>query len=114
MDPTSTPRPTIDASLAPESVKPQTNRDDVTGTLAADSIEGGCAYLEAGDGTRYQVIYPDGWQIQASPLQLTTPAGDVVAMGGESITVRGHRADDMVSICQSGPMFVATEVISID
>ena len=50
----------------------------------------------------------------ASPLQLRNPAGDVVATGGETITVRGHRADDMVSICQIGPMFVASEVISID
>jgi len=114
MDPTSTPRPTIDASLAPASAKPPTNGDVVTGSLGADSIEGGCAYLEAGDRTRYQVIYPNGWRIQATPLQLSNPAGQVVATGGESITVRGHRADDMVSICQIGPMFVATEVISID
>ena len=113
MDPTRTPRPSVDASIALPSVRPRSD-SQLSGTLGADSIEGGCAYLEARDGTRYQVIYPDGWQIQASPLQLSDPAGQVVATGGESITVRGHRADDMVSICQSGPMFVATEVISID
>ncbi len=86
----------------------------MTGTLGADSIEGGCAYLEADDGTRYEVIYPEGWTIQASPLELAGPDGEVVATGGETITVRGSHAEDMVSICQIGPMFLATEVESID
>lgn len=113
MDPTRTPRPSVDASIALPSDRPG-NEAEVTGTLGADSIEGGCAYLEADDGTRFQVLYPDGWQILASPLQLTNPAGEVVATGGETITVRGHRADDMVSICQIGPMFRASEVVSVD
>ena len=86
----------------------------MTGVLGADSVEGGCTYLEAPDGVRYQVIYPDGWQVQASPLQLENPAGEVVATGGETITVRGRVADDMASICQIGQIFLATEVVSID
>ena len=113
MDPTRTPRPTVDASIVLPSERPR-NEAEVTGTLGADSIEGGCTYLEADDGTRFQVIYPDGWQIMVSPLQLTNPGGEMVATGGETITVRGQRADDMFSICQIGPMFVATEVVSID
>jgi hypothetical protein len=114
MDPTRTPRPSVDASIVLPSNRPGPGDGaELAGTLGADSIEGGCTYLEA-DGTRFQVIYPEGWQIVASPLQLTNPAGEVVATGGETITVRGHRADDMVSICQIGPMFVASEVISID
>jgi hypothetical protein len=108
--------PTFRESLFPATPKPDPvgGGVDLVGTLGADSIEGGCTYLEADDGTRYQVIYPDGWQIQASPLQLTNPAGEVVATGGETITVRGQRADDMVSICQIGPMFMASEVVSVD
>lgn len=113
MDRTSSPRPSVDARIALPGDRRGTHVE-VTGTLGADSVEGGCAYLEAGDRTRFQVIYPDGWRIHASPLQLTNPAGDVVATGGESITVRGHRADDVVSICQIGPMFMATEVLNID
>lgn len=112
MDPTRTPRPSVDASIGLPTERPG-NDVELSGTLGADSIEGGCAYLEA-DSTRFQVIYPPGWQITASPLQLTNPGGEVVATGGETITVRGHRADDMVSICQIGPMFAASEVISID
>lgn len=89
-------------------------RDTLTGVFGADSIEGGCTYLEARDGSRHEVIYPDGWRIQASPLELTDPNGDVVATGGETITVRGAPADDMASICQIGPIFRATEVEAIE
>jgi hypothetical protein len=86
----------------------------VTGTLGADSIEGGCGYLETADGTRYQVIYPDGWDLQLGPVQLISPEGEVVARGGDTVTVRGEEATDMASICQIGPIFRATEVVSGD
>lgn len=122
--PTDSATPEATPTMEPiprESLMPATPQPDsvgggveLVGTLGADSIEGGCSYLEADDGTRYQVIYPDGWQIQASPLQLSNPAGEVVATGGETITVRGQRADDMMSICQIGPMFMASEVVVID
>lgn len=113
MDPTSTPRPSIDPSLAPPGGRPGVEVE-LTGRFGADSIEGGCTYLEADDGTRYQVIYPQGWQVSASPLQLSDPSGEIVASGGETITVRGREATDMLSICQIGPMFVAAEVVSIE
>ena len=123
-DPTDSPTPEATPSMDPtfrESLRPATTKPDpvgggveLVGILGADSIEGGCTYLEADDGIRYQVVYPDGWQVQASPLQLANPAGEVVATGGDTITVRGQRADDMVSICQIGPMFTASEVVSVD
>ena len=31
-----------------------------SGILSSDSIEGGCAYLQATDGRRLEVIYPEG------------------------------------------------------
>ena len=111
LDPT--PTPSLRPSLQPERT-PSVGGSEVTGVLGADSIEGGCTYLEADDGTRYQVIYPRGWRVQAAPLQLTNPAGEVVATGGERITVEGRRADDMASICQIGPIFRASEVTSIE
>lgn len=88
--------------------------DELIGALGADSVEGGCAYLQAEDGTRYEVIYPDGWQVQPAPLQLRNPEGEVVATGGETITVRGNEAGDMASICMIGPIFTADEVVSIE
>jgi hypothetical protein len=88
-------------------------RMNLTGTLNADAIEGGCAYLQAADGTKYEVIYPDGWRVSSSPLELRSPSGEVVATGGDTVTVRGDIAGDMASICQVGPIFQAMEVVSI-
>lgn len=86
----------------------------ITGTFGSDAIEGGCAYLQTEDGTRYQVLYPAGWTLERGPFRLIGPDGEVAARGGERITVRGSVADDMASTCQIGPIFRATEVVSVN
>ena len=105
---TRTPAPR--ESLTLSSQQPRPTGDGLTGTLGADTVEGGCTYLEVEDGTRYQVVYPSGWKVTLSPLALLDPAGEVVAEAGDTITVRGSIAQDMASICQIGPIFRATEV----
>ncbi len=106
--------PTPRESLRPSSQQPTAapEGDPLTGRLGADSIEGGCGYLEAPDGTRYEVIYPDGWDLRLAPLELIAPDGSVVARGGDEVTVIGAPAGDMASICQIGPIFRATAVDS--
>lgn len=100
-----TPRHTLHAASE------QPIRDDtITGVLGADSVEGGCAYLESADGTRYEVIYPRGWRVTVSPLEVTDPDGHVVARGGDELTVRGAKTTEVASICQIGPIFQATSV----
>jgi hypothetical protein len=81
-----------------------------TGVLAADAIEGGCAYLQVPDGRKLEVIYPDGWELRKSPVELVSPDGRVVARAGDGVTVRGAEAD-MASVCQLGPIIQATDVI---
>jgi hypothetical protein len=81
----------------------------VTGMLGFDDIEGGCAFVEAQDGTRYEVIYPDGWTLDRASGELRSDDG-AVAMPGDAVTVRGAVATDRSSICQIGPIFVATDV----
>lgn len=113
--PVASNEPTPTASLKLSSVQPSrapSDADEVIGVLGADSIEGGCGYLQASNGTRYEVIYPDGWRLQLSPLQLTSPNGEIVARGGDEVTVRGAIATDMASICQIGPIFRAAEVVT--
>ena len=113
--PVETPEPTPPASIHLASEQPSrdpTDGDELTGVLGADSIEGGCGYLQTDDGTRYQVIYPAGWDLALSPLELTSPEGEVVARGGDEITVRGDVSTDMASICQIGPIFQATAVVT--
>lgn len=85
---------------------------ELTGTLGFDDIEGGCAFLQTPDDVRYEVLYPEGWELQRSPLRLVSPTGAVVARAGDAVTVRGAEATDMSSICQIGPIFRASEVLS--
>lgn len=81
----------------------------ITGVLSADSVEGGCLFLSADDGERYEVVWPDDWHITPQ-LDVTNPDGELVAEGGDRITVRGRIAEDMASICQIGQIFEATEI----
>ena len=119
--PTTEPEPTATEAESTPSVELRTPKPSSTsqvdgielrGTLGFDDIEGGCAYLRAADGTRYEVIYPDGWELRRGPVELVSPDGDVVASSGDEVTVRGREATDMASICQIGPIFRATEVIT--
>lgn len=96
-------------SLAPDSEQPTlVDSQPITGVIGFDAIEGGCAYVETDDGTRYEVIWPDGWELRGNELR--EPGGAVVAQAGDQVTVHGHEAEEVASICQIGPMFQATDV----
>ena len=86
--------------------------DTYTGVLSFDSIEGGCAFLQTAEGRKLEVIYPDGWTLQKSPLELLAPDGSVHSRAGDTVTVKGSEATDMASICQIGPIIRATEVLA--
>jgi hypothetical protein len=111
---TGEPSPAAPASPSLELASPQPSKsgaaDTYTGMLGSDAIEGGCAYLQASDGRKYEVLYPDGWTLRKAPLELIAPDGRVMARAGDEVTVRGAEAE-MVSICQIGPIIQATEVV---
>jgi hypothetical protein len=86
----------------------------LTGRLGLAEVEGGCPYLEAADGTRYEVLYPPGWSVERTTATLRGPDGAVAATAGQTVTVRGAEAVGMFSTCQIGPIFQATEVVSVD
>ena len=82
-----------------------------TGILSMDAIEGGCAYLQAAGGRKLEVLYPEGWTLQKSPLALIAPDGSVHSRAGDTVSIRGAEAGDMASICQIGPIIRAAEVV---
>lgn len=80
------------------------------GTLGGDAeLEGGCAWLDTDEG-RFEVMYPAGYQVAFDPLRLLGPDGDTIAGEGEALRVEGTVGDDMVSACQVGTIFQATDV----
>jgi hypothetical protein len=85
---------------------------EIVGTFGGDAqLEGGCAWVDAEDGTRYEVQYPPDHEVSFDPLQLTGPDGEVLAEEGDILTIRGEVAEDAMSFCQIGPIFTAAEVI---
>lgn len=114
---TPTPPPPSASSTPSEtaaSQPPASSGDELSGVLGTDSIEGGCPYLETGDGTRYEVLYPTGWNVDRASGALSDPTGAVVAGPGAVVTVWGEEASDMASICMIGPIFQASEVVSVE
>jgi hypothetical protein len=117
--PSATPSASIEPTPAersepPPSPQPSAARSlaagmTVSGTLNFDQIEGGCTSLNAEDGTRYEVIWPDGWTLDSSS-NLIDASGAVVAQVGDTVTVAGRITHDMASICQIGPIFEALGV----
>lgn len=79
------------------------------GVLSFDDLEGGCAFLETPDGRRYEVVYPDGWTLDRRSGGLTGPDGRQLPPG-TTIEVAGRIASDRSSICQVGPIVVASGV----
>jgi hypothetical protein len=81
----------------------------LTGALTFDDIEGGCSYLQVADGTKFEVIYPEGWTLDRAGAVLRGPAGQL-ARAGAAVSVLGSLATGRSSICQVGPIFEATAV----
>ena len=81
----------------------------VEGTLVFDDIEGGCSYLQLADGSKVEVLYPDGWILDRAGSALRGPGG-VVIRAGATVRATGSVVTDRSSICQVGPIFQATAV----
>lgn len=98
---TATPRPDAATSTAPAQQR-------LTGVLGGDSqLEGGCVWLETAGGERVEVLWPDGYEASADPLELRDASGTLVATGGDEVTITGAPAGDAVSVCQVGQIWRA-------
>lgn len=113
-DPSTEPSPRPSLRLASSQPTPvpgdRAGEITITGRLDADSIEGGCPFVETVDGSRYQVRWPAGWQLDGRG-DLISPAGEAVARLGDEVTIRGRVTEGMASTCQVGPIFRASEIL---
>ena len=86
---------------------------DLVGTLGGDAqLEGGCAWLETDAEGRVEPRWPDGYRVAFDPVRLLGPDGEIVAEAGDTVRVTGMVADDVMTICQVGPVFEVTEVLA--
>lgn len=106
--PEPSPAPATEEPLAPgEDGTP--GEDLLTGTLGGDAqLEGGCAWIDDG-GRRWEVLYPEGYRVTFDPVTLHGPDGPI-AEEGATITVPGSPQDDVMTVCQVGPVWQATDV----
>ena len=103
------PAPNIGTELPGGSEGQAAEGDSITGTFGADAqLEGGCAWVDDGT-TRWNVQYPDGYEVRFTPPQLTGPGGLKVG-AGDTITVTGSEQADVMTTCQIGPVWTATSV----
>ncbi|MBW3562655.1 MAG: hypothetical protein KY437_09170 [Actinobacteria bacterium] len=99
--------PTGDASPSPIS-----SGAAFVGTLGGDAqLEGGCAWLETETEGRVEPRWPDGYRVVFDPVRLLGPDGETVAEEGDTVEVHGEIADDVMTICQVGPVLEVTEIV---
>lgn len=89
---------------------PRTAEESITGTLGGNAaLEDGCAWVDDG-ATRWEVQWPDGYEVTFDPLELHGPNGRV-ASTGDAVTVIGQESADVATACQIGPVWAATRVV---
>lgn len=121
-DPTATPEPTAEPTevetlpVEPDEgigdgAVPPGRSVELRGVLGGDAqLEGGCAWVDGDDGVRYEVQYPEGFEVRFDPVEVVGPDGAVVATDGDEVVVVGAVGDGMMSFCQVGTIFVAEDV----
>lgn len=94
----------------PDEIDPADEAGTLTGTLDGDArLEGGCAWLDT-DGDRFEILWPQGYEVEFDPLRVVGPDGSIVAERGDTLAVRGREAPDVATICQVGVPYRADEV----
>ncbi len=87
-------------------------RDTITGTFDGDAqLEGGCAWVDDGT-TRWNVAYPEGYELTLDPPTLRGPDG-LEVKAGDTITVTGTEQTDAMTTCQIGPVWQAA-LVTVD
>ena len=99
---TGAPTPTSGATTDP-GTGPAADGSTFTGTLEGDAqLEGGCLWL-ASDGDRYELQLPPSYEVDLAELAIVAPSGETITAGTE-LQVVGELQEDMVTICQVGPV----------
>ena len=86
---------------------------EITGILRGDQAQGiDCIWLTDPHGNRWEIIWPVGYRQEVvEGVATLSLEGQVVAVAGDPITVRGTRSRDFGSVCMIGIVYEASEVL---
>lgn len=84
----------------------------VSGVLGGSNLEGGCVWLDADDGTRYELIGGPSASVAIDPANqvIADATGTVIAEAGDPIEVTGTVDDGLATFCQVGENLVVDSV----
>lgn len=102
---------------SPRQGRPQT----LAGRLGGDAqLEGGCDWLDDASArrpdeqrARYDPFWPKGYSVTFDPVRLWDPDGRLVAREGDVVRVRGRVRSDVMTVCQVGPVFEVSRIVSV-
>lgn len=90
---------------------PPTSAEQFAGTIGGDpTLEGGCVWLDTGT-QRYELQLPDGFTVDREAVTISGPDGITFAEG-DRVTAVGDVVDDMMTVCQVGPVLQVADISS--
>lgn len=97
-----------------EPTAPGSTPATLSGTLGGDAdLEGGCAWLDTDRLGRVEPRWPDGYTVAFDPVRLLGRDGQVVAEEGDRVSVDGAVAEEVMTICQVGPVLDVSEILEV-
>lgn len=85
------------------------NLTEYAGTLGGSAeLEGGCLWLDTPDG-RFELRFGDDVSVDTDVTEVTAPDGTTLGAGDE-LTVTGTVAEDMITVCQVGPVLTVDAI----
>lgn len=84
----------------------------VSGVLGGSNLEGGCVWLDAEDGTRYELIGGPSASVAIDPANqvIADTTGTVIAEAGDAVEVTGTVDDGLATFCQVGENLVVDSI----
>lgn len=99
------PAPSESVEPGPPAASDSPNERTITGTLDGDAqLEGGCVWIDTPEGA-IEPLLPEGYTTTADPVAVLGPDGEVIAEGGDQVTITGSPATDVSTICQVGEVW---------
>lgn len=88
---------------------PTTPGEQFEGTIGGDpTLEGGCVWLDTG-AERYELQLPEGFTVDREAITISGP-DEIAFAEGDEVTIVGDVVEDMMTVCQVGPVLDVADI----